>query len=83
MEVNFFNEVNQNDDNKDLMDEIFDDSFLLWNRTQNIAYEFSDNKYDLFMDGFEREEKDKIYILDVKQNSLIDYYNYDSLTIKE
>ena len=74
-ETNFFNEAMENEDNSDLLDVIGESelNFLLWNRTQNIAYEAASTKNGFFMDGFESDEGDKIYILDVKQNLLIDF----------
>jgi len=69
----YLSEINWNDDNVDLMDFVFEDGFILWNKTQNIAYEISDNPNDLFMDGFESESEDKIYILDIKNNKLIEF----------
>ena len=73
MEVNFLSEVKQNDDNKDLVDVVNELNFLLWNRTQNVAYEAANTSKGFYMDGFESEGGDKIYILDVKQNLLIDF----------
>lgn len=77
-EVNFFEEVKKAECFENYEDCFNMDNpkgFILWNRTQNDIYEFSSDKNDLSMYGFmfEGEDGDKIYILDVEQNLLIDF----------